>query len=302
MDHCPNITAIIPSKNRLDGVAALINSLRQQDYPSEKLDIVVIDDGSSPAYDCETINSQIIRHDASRGAQVSRNEGIARATSELILLLDDDIELAGTDFLAQAVKVLEEKPNVAAVFGKKYDVIVGKNGQEEYDYSISRPAIYSGDLVPARSKGGPIDWGNQVYLARREVIETCGGFDGIYGLNGGHSFREESDLHARIRKQGHVLWYLPEISFRHKITTSGGHGKSMAKRLYWIAHNHLIFLRRHLRCWPLRAVGYLFDVLRYSWVQGRFRYSAAMLKGYLAGWRNALRDEGPGRNLWLERP
>lgn len=300
MNTRPTITAILPSKNRLDGVVSLINNLRQQDYPQENLNIIVIDDGSSPAYDSKSIDAEIIRHDESRGAQVSRNEGIEQATSDLIFLLDDDIELVGNDFLVKAVKVLAKKPNVAAVFGKKYDVIIGKDGQAEYEYSISRPAIYSGDLIPASSNGGPIDWGNQVYLARRAVIGDCGGFDGIYGLNGGHSFREESDLHARLRSQGHVLWYLPEIAFRHKIIQSGGHGPAVGKRLYWIAHNHLIFLQRHLRCWPLRAVGFLFDVLRYSWVQGRFRYTAAMLKGYLAGWRNAMRDKGPGKNLWLE--
>lgn len=302
MNVPPIVTAFIPSKNRLDSVMSLIEDLRRQDYPQEKLNIIVIDDGSSPAYDLQALDVQVIRHDVSCGAQASRNEGIEQARSEFLFLLDDDIELLGNDFLTRSVNVLQNSPNVAAVFGKKYDVHVGETNPIEHEYSVSRPAIYSGDLIPVKSNGGPIDWGCMICLARRSVIVNCGGLDGIYGLNGGHSFREESDLQARIRAKGHILWYLPEIAFRHKIIDSGGHGPAVGKRLYWIAHNHMIFLKRHLRLWPLRAMGFLVDVFRYSWVQGHLRHTLSMLRGYLAGWRNALRDKGPGQNPWLEQP
>jgi glycosyltransferase involved in cell wall biosynthesis len=302
MNTLPNITAIIPSKDRFAQVQSLVANLRRQQYPQEKLDILIIDDGSNPAYRFNGQSVQTLRHGTSRGAQVSRNEGLAGAQGELVLMLDDDIELLGTNFIRQAVQILTDKPEVAAVFGRqlvaKYDhgIIT-----RDWEQRITRPSRLSGELVMYDAVTGPIDWGNQVFLARKKPLMEIGGYDGIYGLNGGHSFREESDLHARLRRMNYQLWFDPELAFRHHVVNTGGHGTAVGLRLYWIAHNHIIFLRRHLPFWPLRAVGFLFDVGRYSWVQGRFRYLFNMLHGYLIGWRDALRDRGPGRNLWLEK-
>jgi len=296
----PNITAIIPSKDRFTRVQSLVENLRSQDYPKDKLQILIIDDGSQPAYRFAEPQLKVLRHEQSQGAQRSRNEGLRAATGPISLIIDDDVELLGKDFIRRAVEVFHRHPQVAAVVSRKYDVIQNGDGQTTHEFSTSRPTWYSGDLINRQRPSGPIDWGHGIYFVRREIILTAGGYDGIYGLNGGHSFREESDVHARLRKKGYHIWYLPEIAINHHVIATGGHGAHVGRRLFWIAHNHIVFLRRHLRCWPLRAVGFLFDVVRYSWVQGRFRYLFDMLRGYLAGWRNALRDRGPGLNTWLE--
>ncbi|MBN1435574.1 MAG: glycosyltransferase [Sedimentisphaerales bacterium] len=295
------VSAVIPSKGRPEWVARLVGDLRRQDYPEELCEIIVVDDGSSPAYELEGANVRVIRHERSQGAQASRNEGIAAARGEIVFMLDDDIELLNDDYISKAVRLLNGHPEVGAVFGRKIDVIHGEDGVVESDFSLPRPTCYSGEMVPASIEGGVIEWGNQVYLIRKAILERLGGYDGIYGLNGGHSFREESDLHARVRQDGHTLWYLPDIGIKHHVVQSGGHGPGVGSRLYWIAHNHVVFVRRHFRYGRLRSLGFLFDVLRYNYVQGRFRYLGDMLRGYWAGWRNAARDEGPGRNEWLER-
>jgi len=298
----PAISVVIPSKDRPGGVASLLRDLRRQAYPAENLEICVIDDGSSPAYRLAAPGLRVIRHEQSQGAQRSRNEALAAAKNEIVFLCDDDVELLGDDCLSQAAAVFVKQPEVAAVFVRKIDVLRRGARVRELELSISRPTFYSGDLVPCRHPEGPAAWGCGIYFARRRLLLDLGGYDGVYGLNGGHSFREESDLHARLRAAGHVIWYLPRIAIKHHVTETGGHGPAVGRRLYWFAHNHLVFARRHLRYWPLRAVGFLLDVGRYTWVQGRFRHVLPMLRGYLAGWRNALRDRGPGANNWLEHP
>jgi len=296
----PTVSIVIPSKDRRAGVQSLIDDLRRQDYPQDKLEILVIDDGSQPPYHLTEQNVRLIRHHHSQGAQKSRNEALAVAGGEITLILDDDMELIGNDYLSKAVEVFHTHPQVAAVFSRKIDVLTHNGREKTLEFSTARPTLYSGDLVKYSSTSGPIDWGHGSYFARRNLLLDLGGYDRIYGLNGGHSFREESDVHARLRRQGYKLWYLPDITIKHHIISTGGHGPSVGHRLYWIAHNHIIFLRRYFGCWPLRAVGFLLNVVRYSWVQGRFRYTFHMLCGYGAGWRNALRDQGPGRNHWLK--
>jgi len=296
----PTVSVVVPSRDRLAGVTSLIHNLRRQDYPRQKLQILIIDDGSPTPYNLPDEDVQLIRHDSSQGAQKSRNEGILRADGEIALIMDDDIELLENDFISRAVDVFLVQPDVAAVVSKKYDIIRKNDSKKSLEFSTSRATWYSGDLVRTDAPCGPVKWGHGIYFVRRWLLIDLGGYDGIYGLNGGHSFREESDVHARLRQRGWLIWFLPDIAVNHNIVSAGGHGPDIGKRLYWIAHNHLVFIHRHLSFWPLRAVGFLFDVLRYSWVQGRFRYIGSMLRGYAAGWRNALRDRGPGRNAWLE--
>ena len=297
----PIISIVIPSKGRAEPVSRLIGSINQQDYPQDRMEIIVIDDGSEIPYRFDDERIKLIRHDRSVGAQKGRNMGIRHATGDLIFMCDDDVELMEPGYLSACHDLLDRRPEVGAVFSRKIDCI-SKNGCiTELDYSTSRVSFYSGDLEPACNHTGPIQWGHQAYLIRKSILLELGGYDGIYGLNGGHSFREESDLQSRLRQAGYQLWLLDHITMRHHIQADGGHGASIGRRLYWIAHNHMVFLRRHIAFWPLRAVGFLLDVLRYSWVQGRMRYTGRMMQGYLAGWRNALRDRGPGRNAWLEQ-
>jgi len=281
-------------------VEELLGDIRRQDYPQAKLEIVVIDDGSDEPYHFSDQAVRVIRHENSQGAQRSRNEGLKTAGGEIALIVDDDIELVNNDFISKAMEIFRRYPRVAAVVSRKIDVLKTKAQEKLLEYSTSRPTFYSGDLINQPTTEGPTEWGHGIYFVRREVLLNMGGYDGIYGLNGGHSFREESDVHGRLRRNGYIIWYLPTITIKHHIIQNGGHGGSMGKRLYWIAHNHIIFIRRYLSWWPLRGLGFLVDVLRYSWVQGKFFYIFSMLRGYVAGWYNALRDQGPGRNRWLE--
>lgn len=296
------LSVIIPSKGRPFGITSLIANIRNQDYPQGALEIIVIDDGSVMPYEFDDLDVRVVRHNSSLGAQRSRNEGIKAARGEYIFMLDDDIEIIGLDYISRAVAILDQQDDVAAVFGRKYDVHESRKGREILEFSLARATFYSGDLVAENgiTSAGPIEWGNQVYITRRELLVSLGGYDGVYGRNGGHSFREESDLHARLRQEGYKLWYEPKIAIRHHVVSTGGHGANVSKRLYWIAHNHIIFMSRHLRFWPLRAIGFIFDIVRYSWVQGHFRHMPSMIKGYIDGWKHILRSNSHGQNSLLK--
>lgn len=288
----PTVSVIIPSKDRHDSVRSLLANLASQDYPADRIEIILIDDGSTRPYSFDQPNLRILRHDASQGAQKSRNQGLNTAAGPIAFICDDDVELLDLDFISRAVQVFIDKPQVAAVVSRKIDVIHRNGRTQQIDFSTSRPTLYSGDLVPDYLPTGLIDWGHGIYFVRRQLLLDLGGYDGIYGLNGGHSFREESDVHARLRQKGHLIWFLPDIAIKHNVISAGGHGPAVKRRLYWIAHNHIVFLHRHLPCPALRTIGFVLDIARYSWVQGRFRHTLSMFKGYLAGIRNAIRDRG----------
>ena len=90
----PGVTAVIPAYNEEKTIAATVNSLLAADY--EKLDIIVVDDGSSDKT-LEVLEKEFggnpsvtVITKENGGKSSALNMGIARAKSEFLLLLDAD--------------------------------------------------------------------------------------------------------------------------------------------------------------------------------------------------------------------
>ena len=84
------MSIVIPAFNEEDGIAATIDACFASDYPSDKFDVVVVDDGSSdktwermleardrnPAVVC-------IRFHSNRGKRAAMAEGIRRSRADI---------------------------------------------------------------------------------------------------------------------------------------------------------------------------------------------------------------------------
>lgn len=67
--HTPSVTVLIPAYNEADCIGATVRNKLEQNYPKEKLQIIVVSDGSSDGTD------DIVRQFAGRGVQLLRREG-----------------------------------------------------------------------------------------------------------------------------------------------------------------------------------------------------------------------------------
>jgi glycosyltransferase involved in cell wall biosynthesis len=92
MGEC-EISVVIPVFNRQQlGERAVLSACSQA---IEKLEIIVVDDGSHPAFQMPAVEQQnlsirLIRHDVNSGASAARNSGIMAARGTWIALLDSD--------------------------------------------------------------------------------------------------------------------------------------------------------------------------------------------------------------------
>ena len=93
----PSLSAVIVNWNRLHDVLAAIRSLRKVDYPKHRLEIVVVDNGSTDG-SAEKLarepNVRFISLGYNAGPSAARNVGIREASGEYILLLDSDATLS----------------------------------------------------------------------------------------------------------------------------------------------------------------------------------------------------------------
>lgn len=89
-----HVSVVIPTRGRRHKVLKLLDALSHQNYPSDKLDIIVsIDgdtDGTARAIRSAQPNSVRIIEGNHGGASSARNSGASEAIGELILFLDDD--------------------------------------------------------------------------------------------------------------------------------------------------------------------------------------------------------------------
>lgn len=130
---------LIPCFNNTNG---LITSLRSIHYPKDKCEIIVVDDGSTPALSAEELQREVPLLSI-KILRTDRNQGVAKALNtglEWILANSDAIYIARLDagdtchqdrFFKQ-VEFLNEHPEIALL--GSWARFENENGVEGYDY------------------------------------------------------------------------------------------------------------------------------------------------------------------------
>lgn len=87
----PEVTVIVPVKDRTAGLARLLAALRA-DPGTAGCPVVVVDDGSAEPSEVAAVaaGARLLRHERSRGPAAARNAGLRAAGTELVAFLDSD--------------------------------------------------------------------------------------------------------------------------------------------------------------------------------------------------------------------
>lgn len=115
MGILPKISVIIPTYNCRALLTATLNSLKNQDYPADKLEFLAVDGGSTDGTQAFLIGHgwRIIDNPA-RSNLYGLPLGFAAATGDLILHIDDDNVLDRPDWLRRMVEPFKNPDIVAA--------------------------------------------------------------------------------------------------------------------------------------------------------------------------------------------
>lgn len=116
----PTVSIVVPSFNEEKTIAATLTSLLALEYPKEKLEIIVVNDGSKDntgkiAEEFAQKHPQIkYFYKENGGKYTALNYAIERSTSELIGCLDAD-SFAAPDALIEMVKKFEDEQDAYAI-------------------------------------------------------------------------------------------------------------------------------------------------------------------------------------------
>lgn len=122
--NAPSLTVIIPAYNEGVMVQKAIYSVLRANYPREKLEIFVIDDGSKddtwsyimPIFIENPDRITAVRFPRNKGKRAALEEGFRRARGEIVVTIDSDSVIESDTLLAIAGPFLD--PKVGAVAGK----------------------------------------------------------------------------------------------------------------------------------------------------------------------------------------
>lgn len=120
----PNLTVIIPAYNEGAMVSQTIASIAQSDYPHDRLEIFVVDDGSrDDTWEHISAAAQrfpnlvtALRFTENHGKRAALEAGFVRAQGEIVVTIDSDSVIEPQTLLALAAPF--RNPKIGAVAGK----------------------------------------------------------------------------------------------------------------------------------------------------------------------------------------
>ncbi len=187
------IDIVIPVYNDASYLVESLSSIfNQRLIDSWRVHVYVVDDGSDKAVKLDVPKDNahrvsIVRLEKNSGCSVARNKGAHVGNGEVVLFLDADCSLIGSNVLAL---LLEQ-------YQQGFDVCFGQIYAPQGDFW----ARYQNDVAKERAvkfrAGGESSMTTAVFMVKRKVFESVGGFDEEY-----HFGFEDRDLFLTLIKSG----------------------------------------------------------------------------------------------------
>ncbi|MBS0266740.1 MAG: glycosyltransferase family 2 protein [Planctomycetes bacterium] len=219
MSNLPFVTLVMPSYNEEHYIEECLNSLLNQDYPSEKVEILVADGGSQDKTR-EIINRisavhprvRLLDNSAHRIQSFGMNLAIKESKGEFILVVDVHAEYAG-NYISKLVEVFQKTGADAA--GGAQRAKYHTSFQQALCAALGSPLGVGGASYRSAEKEG---WVDTVFPGafRRSILEKVGLYDTNAVTN------EDAELFQRILESGGkvylsrevVVYYYPRKSLR----------------------------------------------------------------------------------------
>lgn len=219
MQALPDVSVIISTFNRGDGLRDTLDSLLAQESEGVRYQVIAVDNNSIDNT-AAVIQSFLPHHpnliylfEPQQGVSYGRNAGIRIARAPILAFTDDDVIVA-PDWIRAIKRRFDENPQVGYVTGKMQPVF-----EAEVPGWLTRansgPCVLRerGDL-PIYSEPGCFfpGWATANIAFRRAVFERVGGFSG--------EFPRGQDLEFIIRVWGAQVrgMYAPDVTVSHRVT------------------------------------------------------------------------------------
>lgn len=206
----PTVSVIIPVYNDPDGIRDTLSSLTKQTYPTERVEILPVDNGSTDEtrdvirqFEREYENITLVVEDEIQGSYAARNTGIERATGEIFAFIDADMYMDET-WLGTAVEATGE----AAYVGCDVELVV--DSEQTLAAKFDAQTAFPVEQYIREQQYSP----TCCLLVRRTVVEDVGPFDAAL-VSGG-----DSEFGNRVASAGYNQQFAADATLYHPVRDS----------------------------------------------------------------------------------
>lgn len=216
------VMVVIPNYNGISFLDTCLGSVSEQ--TDVDVEILVVDNGSSDG-SCAFIRShyprvRLICLDRNYGFCRAVNEGIARAESPYVILLNNDTEVR-PDFAAKLLEAIRKDSRrfscAAKMLQYRKRELLDNAGDFycAFGWGIARGKGRSSSLYSSEEEIFSSCAGAAIY--RRNLLLKLGGFDEAH-----FAYLEDMDISWRAKIYGYENWYVPEAEVYHIGSATSG--------------------------------------------------------------------------------
>lgn len=205
-----DFSVIVPSYNRPRQLTACLAALARLDYPRDRFEVIVIDDGGETPLDNvlasfrETIEVTLLRQ-SNGGPASARNTGAARAQGRFLAFTDDDCSPA-PDWLRALEARFASVDDKVIIGGRVLNALADNVFATASQLVVDVGCIYH-NANPDRAR---FCTANNLALAA-EQFRAIGGFDGNFKITAS----EDREFCGRWLQRGYQIIYAPEVLVYH---------------------------------------------------------------------------------------
>jgi len=228
----PFISVVIPARNTEDIIENCLKSLREVDYPKDRMEVIIAD-GLSTDRTGEIAGSYGAKVIANPGLRVvsGRNRGFEAAQGELIAFSDADCVM-DKDWIKNSIKYFKD-PTIAGVGGPNItppdETSFGKAVGFIFNQAIFSAGSIHGRLLKKIKEVKSIPGCNVIY--RKNVL------DKVMPMDKSLVEAEDYVMNQKIRQLGYRLVYTPDTIVWHYRRPSP---KKFLKQMYRYAIGRLL--------------------------------------------------------------
>lgn len=222
MDQPPIISIVIPTYNRPQRLRYCLDALLNIEYPRDRFEVVVVDDGSKVALEPivrpfhEVLQVTLLRQD-NAGPASARNAGARQAQGSYLAFTDDDC-LPAPDWLTQIAAQLTAHPE-AMVGGLPVNALP----KNLYSTASQELIDYLYQYYNLSSERAKFFASNNIAMGR-ELFLAVGGFDTSFPK----AAAEDREFCDRWQQLGYAMVYAPEVTVYH--------AHSLTLKSFWRQH------------------------------------------------------------------
>ncbi|BCU69048.1 glycosyltransferase family 2 protein [Stygiolobus caldivivus] len=238
------VSIIIPTSNAEDTIEKVLNSIISQDF--KEFEIIIIDNGSEDKTEeivkkfseQNKANIKYFKYEHKLGHAGAINEGISKASGDLVLILHDDLVLGESNWLSEMVKVMEkdEVGIASSLFVtpvRKLNSIINKAFSYIYILGWHDTKVDLG-VQEVMYTGLNND------MIKRKVIEKVGYPDNTYKYG-----MHDIDYSERVKRAGYKIVLNAKVHVEHLLSSYQRSLKGHIKKAWQYGYPSSVIMKRY---------------------------------------------------------